>query len=132
MENKLTSEELKRYNQIKLYTNNFSSKELENYENDIFASVDKKERAKIEYRRLKEKLRNDSDKYAQYLSEILEIEKLIKNLNIDSTIVNDISMKIVSIQIDIEQQVRLLSIIPKLQEELEYLAFLRRNAKKQK
>lgn len=123
MKDILNEIEEKKYQFIEKYTNKFTNNELIKYENKIFGQLTNKQKIIIEYQRLKKYLQNNPSIYVNYLETILEIEKLLKLLKFDETLEEKICKKIVTIQIETEQSVRMLGTISKIKEEIEYLKF---------
>jgi len=123
----LNDSEKNRYRYVDKYVNHFSENELIVFENSIFGNLNKKQRIYSEYRRLREVLNKNTDMFAEYLDMIIDMEKKFKIIDFDLTVLDEISLRIVSIQIDINESVRLYSVLSRIKKELDYLSFLREN-----
>lgn len=108
---------------LSVYLNNFSAEQLNDYEDEIFTGIDKKKRAEMEFRRLKETFALKGDFSVERFSEFNEIARLIKVSNLSSDILDEVYRRIVKVQLDYGLEVRLYSAfnLIKLEEDMKEL-----------
>lgn len=109
---------------LSIYFDNFTVEQLSEYEDEIFSErIDKKKRAELEFRRLRDELAKNLKLYTDYYSEIREIAKLLKVADLSSDIIDDIYSRIVKIQLSNNMEIRLYSAfnLIKLEEEVKQL-----------
>lgn len=97
------------------YADKIEFSKLKAYEDNVFTNkIDKKTRASIELERLKTKLSNTPDVYAEYFDDIKKIEALFEVVEFDSTVLDDIYVGIIRLQASCGQKTRLYSGIGKV------------------
>lgn len=109
---------------LSIYFDNFTVEQLSEYEDEIFSErIDKKKRAELEFRRLRDELAKNLKLYTDCYSEIREIAKLLKVADLSSDIIDDIYSRIVKIQLSNNMEIRLYSAfnLIKLEEEVKQL-----------
>ncbi len=109
---------------LEVYSKNFNSIQLEEFENEIFTEkFDRKKRVFLEYRRLKEELSRNMSAYAQYYQQVAEIGKLLRVADLSSDIIDDLYKLIVAIQLSCNMRIRLYTGITMLEDENKLLEY---------
>lgn len=97
------------------YADKIEFSKLKAYEDNVFTEkIDKRTRASIELDRLKTKLSNSPDVYAEYFDDIKKIDELLDIAEFDSTVLDDVYVEIIRIQASCGQKTRLYSGIGKV------------------
>lgn len=125
----LNNTDEKVYTELCNYNQYFSCEELIEFENKIFGSLSNTQRVVKEFSRLKNLLMQNSNLYAKYINEVVDIESKLKIVEFDPAVLNGIALKIVNLQMKLGMDVRLLSTFPKLQKEYEYNIFAKQYRK---
>ena len=109
--------DLKIYYAVKGFTNYLTEQELFQFESTIFCDVTDKQKIVLEYDRLKSELKKYPDKYAAAISSLLEIERMIKVMDFDPTVLRKVSKEIVKQDLLYDIPVRLYNSLPDLEVE---------------
>lgn len=124
MSNKITNEEYLR--KLYVYFNNFSEAQFTEFEDEIFTSKrSRKQRAELEFSRLKKELYKDGKMAVEFFDDILKVASLLKVADLSSELVNEAYKLIVKIQLYCGMRVRLYTAFPLLEEEEEKLRLMR-------
>ena len=128
----LNDAEKKRYLDICKYTKNFSNDELVAFENEVFGNLTEYQKVSKEFARLRTLLTQRTDLYAKYIDDVVDIERMLKVVDFDSSVLDEIALRLVNIQLELNAGVRMFSVLPKLQKQYEYTDFKRFNEKNKK
>lgn len=108
---------------LSVYFENFSSEQLQEYEDEIFGEkIDKKKRVELEVARLKIEMGKDIKRYASYCSKINELTKLLKIADLSPDILDEAYRIIVRTQLSCGMSIRLYSAFNLIREEEEIMA----------
>lgn len=117
------------YNKLEKITKNYPLEKLQNYEDEIFEENTKFKRAYIEYKRLFKFLNDNYQYFIEFRDQLEEIKSLINIAKFDESIIEELNIKIVRLQIKCGMDIRLYGTLPKLLSEINYENFVKSKKK---
>ncbi len=116
------------YKKINVYNDNFSKEQLEEYEDTIFTNkISKKKRAELELARFKIELSKLDSVDPSIYEEYLQLVKLIQVSSFDPSVLDEIYLRLVRMQLECGMSVRLYSALSLLHDEMEQSVLKKEN-----